>query len=274
MNRRVIRVFPRKTKATPTDELAYIGDPDLFAEADQVLISVTFTMDIPEAERLARAWAPVAPVTVGGPAMGDPGGDFEPGLFLRKGYVITSRGCPNSCWFCDVWSREGAVRELPITNGWNVQDPNLLACSSSHVRRVFQMLQEQEETAVFAGGLEAARLRPWHIELLSCLKPRPTIWMAYDTPNDLEPLREACKLLSTAGWTYRSRRLYCYVLCGFPGDSICAAEKRCMQAIDAGCTPFAMLYTDDDWTPRDRTVWKQWQRLWSRPAIIHTRVKA
>ena len=33
---KLIRVFPRKTRATPTDDLAYFGPPDLFAEADEV----------------------------------------------------------------------------------------------------------------------------------------------------------------------------------------------------------------------------------------------
>ena len=40
------------------------------------------------------------------------GGDFVPGRYLAPGYVITSRGCPNRCWFCSVWRREGALREF------------------------------------------------------------------------------------------------------------------------------------------------------------------
>jgi hypothetical protein len=34
---RLIRVFPRRTRATPTDELAYFDAPDLFAQGDLVL---------------------------------------------------------------------------------------------------------------------------------------------------------------------------------------------------------------------------------------------
>ena len=49
---RLIRVFPRLTKATPRDELAYFGPPDLFAQADEVHVSVTFTWDKPAAELL------------------------------------------------------------------------------------------------------------------------------------------------------------------------------------------------------------------------------
>ena len=42
---RLIRVSPRKTKATPTDPLAYFAPPDWHAEADEVHVSVTFTYD-------------------------------------------------------------------------------------------------------------------------------------------------------------------------------------------------------------------------------------
>jgi hypothetical protein len=53
---RLVRVFPRKTKATPDDALACFGPPDLLAEADEVHVSVTFTYDKPAAERLAEQW--------------------------------------------------------------------------------------------------------------------------------------------------------------------------------------------------------------------------
>ena len=100
MKKRIIRVFPTKTNATPTDELVRIREtPSFFDEADEVHVSVTFTWDIPIAEWLAKQWEPVATVKIGGPAYNEPGGDFIPGMYMRHGYVITSRGCPNRCWF-------------------------------------------------------------------------------------------------------------------------------------------------------------------------------
>ena len=42
---RLIRVFPRITKATPRDDLARFGPPTLFDEADEVHVSVTFSED-------------------------------------------------------------------------------------------------------------------------------------------------------------------------------------------------------------------------------------
>jgi len=104
------RVFPRRTNATPVDDMAFIGSPDLFVDSmgiERVKISVAFTWDIPAAEKLYKEWERFAPVEVGGPALNQRREDFTLGLFLKEGYVITSRGCPNRCWFCSVWRREG-----------------------------------------------------------------------------------------------------------------------------------------------------------------------
>ena len=87
---RLIRVFPRKTKATPIDALAYFGPPDLFAEADEVHVSVAFTYDKAIAERLVKQWEVVAPVKLGGVAYGDAGADFVPGRYIKPGYIFTS----------------------------------------------------------------------------------------------------------------------------------------------------------------------------------------
>ena len=117
----------------------------------EIHVSVTFTWDRPEAERLARIWKRYAPVKIGGPAYDDPGSDFIPGMYLKKGYTITSRGCNNKCWFCLVPKREGQLRELPITAGRNLQDNNILGCSEKHIRDVFAMLNKQP-VVLLAGG--------------------------------------------------------------------------------------------------------------------------
>ena len=266
---RIIRVFPRRTKATPTDDLSYFGPPDLFAEADEVHISVTFTYDLQRAERLAEQWRPVAQVKIGGPATGMRGEKFTPGMYLKKGYVITSRGCPNRCWFCSVWKREGQeVRELPITEGWNVLDDNLLACSDEHIKAVFAMLKRQRKAPQFTGGLEAARMRPWVATALKDLKPKQ-LFFAYDTPDDLEPLYIAGAMLLNVGFTKESHALRCFVLCGYPKDTISEAKARMLDAIAAGFTPMAMLWRDGE-GKTDRE-WRKFQRLWARPAIVHGR---
>ncbi len=263
---RVARVFPRRTKATPSDPLAFVGGPGLFPpEVDRVHVSVAFTWDRERAEQLAEEWQRVAPVEIGGPAMGTRGEDFIPGRYLRPGYIITSRGCPNHCWFCSAWKRDGIVREVPITDGWNVQDDNLLACSEAHVRAVFAMLSRQPERAEFTGGLEAAKLKTWHIDALAELKPKQ-VFFAYDTPNDYEPLMEAGRAIAAVWPGSRAHRLRCYVLIGYPRDTFAGAEARLRRALTAGFLPMAMLWRDD--FGATQLAWRRFQRTWARPAII------
>ena len=187
-------------------------------------------------------------------------------MYLAQGYVITSRGCPNRCWFCSVWKREGqAVIELPIADGWNLLDDNLLACSESHIYAVFTMLRRQHHRTYLTGGLESARLQSWHVDLLANLKPK-RMYFAYDTPDDLEPLQRAGKMLLEAGFTTASHTLCAYVLIGWPRDTFDGAEKRLQQTLSAGFMPMAMLWRNEkgDTSPD----WRRFQRKWARPAII------
>lgn len=111
---------------SPTDPLAFFGPPTLdaiAAEPDEVHISVTFSWDLEKADELYYQWEMLGvPVEVGGPAFGDRMSEsFTPGLYLREGMTITSRGCPKDCWFCDVGKcANGRVIELPVQDGWNV----------------------------------------------------------------------------------------------------------------------------------------------------------
>ena len=279
MGKKIIRVFPRTTSATPKDFLSVwprgenpYAAPDLFHEADEVHISVAFTWDLSKLEWLVRQWGKVAPVKVGGPAFGKPAGEFIPGQYLKHGYTITSRGCPNRCWFCNVWRSQGeAVQELPVVDGWKVQDDNLLACSEKHIRSVFAMLKRQKHRVEFTGGLDVARLRGWHVNLLADLRPRPVVFVAYDTPGDYEPLVAAGKQLLEAGFTRESHRLRCYVLIGYKGDSFSQAEVRLNAAWRSGFLPFAMLYRDE----QGNTIqeWRRFQRQWCRPAILCSKLR-
>ncbi len=266
--KQIARVFPRKTKATPDDELVFFGYPrkGSIPNVDEVHISVAFTPDIPKSECLAREWEKTGlPVKIGGPAYRKPAGEFVPGLYLKKGYTITSRGCPNACWFCGVHKAQKEFVELPIRDGWIIQDDNFLACSESHIRSVAEMLKQQPERPIFSGGLEAKLLKSWHVDLMLVLKPSQ-MFFAYDTPDDYEPLVYAGKVLADAGFSLRKRKSYAYVLVGYPGDSFELAEKRCVDTLKAGFMPFAMLHMDD--SGYQDPTWSAFQRSWARPAAI------
>ena len=269
----IARVFPRRTQATPDDPLSFVGveTPPLLTlpEIDEVHVSVAFTYDRSRAEKMAYQWEAVGvPVRLGGPAYDDPAGEFVPGLYLKRGYTITSRGCNNKCWFCMASKREGQLRELEIKDGWDILDNNLLQCSEAHIRSVFEMLHRQSHRPKFTGGLEAKELKPWHCELLREARPE-RMYFAYDTPDDYEPLVMAGRMLIETGITPQSHVMACYNLIGYKGDTFEKANTRLNQTIKAGFMPYAMLYRDEKGKV-DRE-WAKFQREWLRPAIVSTK---
>lgn len=268
--KRIIRVFPRKTKATPDDNLAVVNRaPRLLDQADEVHISVSFTWDLPRAEELASVWKSVGQVKIGGPATGQRGKEFETGKYLKPGFVITSRGCPNKCWFCSVWKRDGGIRELPIQDGYCVQDDNILACSEEHIRAVFQMLSKQKESAEFTGGLEAARLQDWHVDELVKIRPKYFLF-AYDTPDDLEPLQRASRMLIDGGLLKKTNMVCrCYVFVGYPKDTYGKAESRIEETMSLGFVPYVMLYRDEKTGEPKAGPWRAFaRRYYGLPMLV------
>lgn len=268
--KRIARVFPRKTNMSPTDPLAFFGPPTLDALAaaiDEVHISVTFTWDLELAEELYDEWQVLGvPVEVGGPAFDDRMGDFTPGMYLREEMTITSRGCTKDCWFCSVpRCAHGIIRELPVQDGWDILDDNILGTSEAHFREVIEMLRRQEKRAVFSGGLEPALLQPWQAELLKSINPN-RMFTAYDTKDDYEPLRQMAKTMWDAGFKPSAHQVKCYCLCGYDGDSFEAAEKRMEQIMDVCFLPFAMLFRDESGSVD--VEWKRFQREWANSYIV------
>lgn len=259
-----IRVFPRKTNATPDDENVRFGTPTLFDEADEIHVSVAFDWDKERGERLAEAWRVVGKVSIGGPAYNPAGGEFEPGMYLKRGHVITSRGCPNRCWFCRAWRNEGNIRELEIKDGWIIHDNNLLATSRHHQESVFKMLLRQPEFPRFTGGFEPGLFKAWHAEWMEVLRPK-TIWFAYDEEIDYEPFRKAMGLFTPE--FLRRRIVSCYCLIGYEGDTIDAAEKRLRRIVELGAMPQAMLYNR-----RPEREWRRFQREWANRVIVGKKV--
>ena len=266
------RVFPSKTKATPDDELAFFSEPPFFVNnigITEVHVSVTFGWDKPRAEYLARQWEPVAPVKLGGPSYNNPEGDFTPGRYVKHGYVITSRGCVNRCWFCSVWKRNPELIELPVTEGWNVLDDNLLATSKEHQQGVFDMLSTQKERARFTGGIDPKLFTEWHLGEFERIKA-DCFFFAYDTKDDIDAVVSATSILKQSSYgqkKMRNHKAQCYVLIGYPDDSFEQAEKRLTFIKDQGLSPMAMLYRDYKTGKTDR-LWRQFQRSWARPAAI------
>lgn len=269
MNRKIIRVFPRRTRFLPNDDLVFFDRPGLFIpEHDEVHVVAVFTWDIPKAQELFLDWqaATSKPVRIGGPAFDDPGGEFTPGLYLRQGITITSRGCPNQCKWCFVPGREGKIREIEIKVGNIIQDNNILATSREHQRKVIDMLRGQAKVQ-FKGGLEVSRLTPWFIEEIRSLRI-DELWLACDTAAAIVPVEKAIKTLRTAGFT--SEHIRCYVLIG---DDMSENLDRLERLYRAGASPFAQLFQASERICYS-SEWKKISRLWTRPGFYRPVMKA
>ncbi len=264
---KIARVFCSKTSYCPTDEHVYFDVPDMFTpkDYDEVYISCTFTWDKEKMLFLWKAWQENGKkVFYGGPAVDAPsfgysGKPFIPGMFVKKGVVFTSRGCPNKCKFCFVPWREGKIKELPITEGNIIQDNNFLACSDKHRNLVYEMLKKQH-TIEFKGGLEARRITSSEAEKLRGLSIR-SLFLACDTPSALKGTIKAIKILKKAGFT--RHHIYCYVICGKNMDEEYA---RCKSLFDAGCMPFVQLFKDEKNSIKYSREWLLFARALSRPA--------
>lgn len=127
------------------------------------------------------------------------------------------------------------------------------------------MLKRQKQRPVFSGGLEPEYMTAEKAALLVECKPK-TLYTAYDTLDDYEHLRNMAKLLWEAGLSRRSNTVKCYMLCGYPEDSMEAAEKRARQIMELGFLPFAMLYRGED-GETDRE-WRKFQREWANAVIV------
>lgn len=267
---KIIRVFPRRTNLTPTDELAFIGDPPMTRpEADEVHISVTFTWDIESAKRLQLAWSQYYPVVrIGGPAFDDPCSSFTPGLYIKQGVTFTSRGCNNRCPWCLVFSREGPLRqEKRISSGNLLNDNNFLQCDKTHRAKVYEMLKGQRAIE-FIGGLESDLLTEWDVDQMRGLRIHQ-LFFACDTPGHLKALQRAGAMFHDN----THQRLRCYVLGAFNGQTVSQAEEHLRNVWAAGFMPhFQLFQPADKWIEYPKE-WTDLARNWTRPAIMRTIMK-
>jgi hypothetical protein len=98
------------------------------------------------------------------------------------------------------------------------------------------------------------------------------MYFAYDNAGDIEPLIQAGRLLRSGGIKDSSgHKLKCYVLIGYPDDTMESAEKRLFDTWRAGFYPFAMLYHDEKGKVSED--WQRFQRSWTRPQIVYHKLK-
>lgn len=263
----IIRVFPRRTSLTPTDDMVFIGEPPMIRpEAKEVHVSCTFTWDKPKAEHLAQAWQQYYPVVkLGGPAYNDCLEYFKPGMYIKQGVTFTSRGCNNCCPWCLVPKREGGLKQIKNFPAGNIiQDNNFLQCDHEHRDKVYSMLRTQKHID-FTGGLDARLLTAYDVEQLRSLRIYQ-MFFASDTTGSLKPLIQAGELLKD----FPRDKKRCYVLIAFNGQTLDQAKEHLQNVWQAGFMPHSQLFQPPDKFIQYSKAWRGLARRWSRPAIMRT----
>lgn len=154
-----------------------------------------------------------------------------------------------------------------MTEGNILQDNNILACNRDHKEKVWSMLRRQKNVSL-RGGLDARLLKDEDIENIRSLKLLD-IWTAYDDKENKTAAISAIRRLRAAG--IPQKKIRCYVLNAFAGETRSEAEGRLRDCFEAGALPFAQLY--DGYKGEDLKEWKQFCRKWSRPAIYKNLIK-
>lgn len=250
---------------TPKDDMAFVGDPPMIRpDADEVHISVSFTWNIEEAGRLAKAWAQYYPIVrIGGPAFGSNCDSFTAGFYIRDGVTFTSRGCNNHCPWCLVPEKEGRLRvivDFPLGN--IIQDNNLLQCDRGHIAKVFAMLRTQRAIE-FTGGLDSRLITDSIVDDLRSLRIKQ-LFLSCDTKGALKPLNKVASKLSE----FSRQKLRCYVLIAYDGEAISDAIGRLEDVWAMGFIPFAQLFQPPDCYIQYSNEWRHLARTWSRPAAM------
>ena len=262
---------PHKNSVSPLNCEDYGGHVSKVKAGDDVWISVVFKWDMLLAESMGQFYKSIgASVQIGGPAYGDPGAEFIPGLFTAPGITITSRGCVRNCPWCYVPKREGQkIRHLEVKEGNILQDNNILACNNDHRARVYQMLRKQKAVSL-RGGLDARLLRDSDIDEIRSLKLFD-LWTAYDDKENKTASISAIGRLRAAG--IPQSKLRCYVLIGFGNETRSEAEGRLFDCYMAGALPFAQLYDGNKSEGEEHKEWKRLARRWCLPAITKAEAK-
>jgi len=271
---RILRVFVRKTSQTPIDDYVKIGMPDLFRpscqDIEEVHISVLFSWDKEEGFKLQKNYSQYySRVLIGGPAFANNTSNlkFYPGKYVKKGIVITTRGCNNNCPWCLVPKIEGKFKEINIESGNIIQDNNILLANKAHLLRVFQMLRTQKQIK-FLGGLDKRLLKDWHIEELRSLRIKE-LWLSFDSWDNKREFIAITEKLKKSG--FRRNQIRCYVLAGFK-EPIQASEDRLRFTYKCGALPYVQVYQPIDEKKRFAGERSRKDNLfvrnWSRPAII------
>lgn len=174
-----------------------------------------------------------------------------------KSYGFLTRGCVRSCSWCFVPEKEGNIKAHQDIADFSkhkevvLMDNNVLAHDHgiSQIEKIIKLGLKVD----FNQGLDARLIDNSTAKLLAKVKWSPSIRLACDSVNMIEPVRKAVELLRWYNTT--PVRYFCYVLVKDIGDAI--ERVKFLKGIHVD--PFCQPYRDKGGSPPTET-----QRKFSR----------
>ena len=188
--------------------------------------------------------------------------------FQSTAYGFLSRGCPRSCGFCIVSSKEGRFSHqvADLSEFWDKQkeikllDPNLLACPDHE--KLLAQLAGSRAWVDFTQGLDVRLITPDNVALLNQVKTK-AVHFAWDNPNDdLTPyFRRFLELTNIK--SDRKRRVYVLV-------NYNSTHEQDLYRVETlrgmGYDPYVMVYD----RPTAPKITRQLQRWVNNKRIFYT----
>jgi hypothetical protein len=160
----------------------------------------------------------------------------------------TSRGCPRSCGFCDVWRREGTISypNSPIEEFWDeshkkVVDlaPNFF--SNPDWQREIRFVKEHSLELVIDSGVDIRSLNSQNLKAMSEISIND-LRFAFDNPSQEPLIKKGVELLREYGFV---KEYTFYVLVGYDTDIVQDLDRVYLLR-SLGMRPYIMRYHKQD----------------------------
>lgn len=212
--------------------------PVTWTEDGRLYISIAFSWQLPEAEKIARAFPGAV---IGGPGTGRATVYDGPGLCPMKrhnaDFTRTTEGCPNACGFCIVSHIHPVYREFPdFEPAPTIIDDNWTAASRVHKQRTVDRLALANLIYDFNQGLEARQFTNELADDLGRLRLKK-VRFAFDSWHQAGAVKRAVDLARSR----TCREVGIYVLIGYQ-DTPESARARLELVRSWGLRPNPMRY--------------------------------
>lgn len=159
-----------------------------------------------------------------------------------QAFGFLTRGCIRHCPWCIVPKKEGSIHPVStiekVAQGRReavLLDNNFLAAEPDFVFDQLFKIAKSEIRIDFNQALDARLMTPKIAQALAACKWIRFIRFACDSDGMIEPVRRALALIRETG---SNRQIFCYMLV----QDIGSAEKRLLELVKMGITPFAQPY--------------------------------